>query len=105
MNKMNIYRHGDVDIKPIESLPKGLKKSKDKVLALGEVTGHSHRFTPESLVDVFLASDGLRYLQVHQPSPLIHEEHKEIMIMPGTYKVEIEREYSYEDEEMKKVVD
>lgn len=99
------FRHGDVDILPIDTLPKGLKKASNKVLALGEVTGHSHRFTENSLVDVFLASDGLKYLQVHQPSPLIHEEHNEIMILPGTYKVEIEREYSYEDEELKKVVD
>ncbi|MEK6878923.1 MAG: hypothetical protein AABY22_04910 [Nanoarchaeota archaeon] len=104
MNKQ-LYRQGDVDIKPIKSLPKGLKKAKDKVLALGEVTGHFHRFADNSMVDVFLASNGLKYLQVHQPSPLIHEEHNEIMILPGTYKVEIEREYSYEDEEMKKVVD
>ncbi|HBP64561.1 MAG TPA: hypothetical protein DD730_09860 [Desulfosporosinus sp.] len=102
---MNIFRHGDVDIKQIEKLPTKLKKSGDLILAFGEVTGHSHRFTDRSQVEVFLAADGMKYLKVLSPSPLIHEEHKEIKILPGLYEVKIEREWDYSEEEMKKVVD
>lgn len=100
-----VARQGDVLIRQIAALPKGLKKAKDKTLALGEATGHSHRFADSSLVEVFLASDGMKYLQVLSSAPLIHEEHREIVILPGTYKVEIEREYDYADLEIKKVVD
>lgn len=103
---MNIYRHGDLLIRQIEELPKGLKKAQDKTLAYGEVTGHSHRFEDLSTVEVFLVNGELKkYLQVNMPSPLIHEEHKRIIIEPGMYEIINEREYSYEDAALKKVVD
>ena len=102
---MNYYRQGDVDIIPTDKVPAKAKKLAQPVLAEGELTGHHHRFLGGSVVDVFLAADGVKYLQVHQPSPLVHEEHDKIIILPGTYKVEIEREYSYEDQELSKVKD
>lgn len=100
-----IARQGDVLIKQIEQLPDGIKRGKDKTLAYGEVTGHSHRFADPSLVELFLSNDGLKYLKVNAIAPLIHEEHKEIKIMPGLYEVLIEREYDYIDEELKVIRD
>ena len=99
---MKLYRQGDVLLKSIESLPKGVTKNDSKVLAYGEVTGHSHRFEGEGVVTY---GNPIQYIDVQMPSPLIHEEHKEVIILPGIYEVLHEREWDYIDKEMKKVVD
>lgn len=101
---MKIYRQGDVLIKQINKLPKGLKKVKDKTLAYGEVTDHSHRFKDATPIELFLLNDA-KYLQVNLPSPLIHEEHKKIIIEPGKYEITQEREYDYFENELRQVVD
>lgn len=120
---MNPIRQGDVSLRPVSGLPKGAKKEKDKTLAYGEVTGHSHRFADTSLVETFKAQDGLRYLKIKSPIPikdLLHEEHTKwqrfvlatstweptnVKILPGIYEIKIEREYDYAEESMKQVMD
>lgn len=97
-------RQGDVLLIKIETLPKGAQKLKDKVLAYGEVTGHSHRFSELKNVDRY-ELDGKTYLQVYAPTPLIHEEHQQQIILPGTYEQIQEREYSYIDETLRSVID
>jgi hypothetical protein len=99
------YRHGDVLLKKIDKLPEGLKKLKDrKVIKYGEATNHSHRFSDGDYQ--FYEADNKRlFLQVFTPSPLIHEEHEEIIIDPGMYEIEEEQEFDYVDDTLKKVVD
>lgn len=97
-------RQGDVLLVKIGKLPDGVTILKDKTLAYGEVTGHSHRFTqPENIERYEL--DGKLYLQVFQPTPLIHEEHQQQIILSGMYEQIQEREWNYIDEEMAKVID
>ena|SRR5258708_29180588 len=101
---MNIIRQGDVLLKQIKTIPTNAKKLKDKVLAYGEVTGHSHRFEDPENIDRY-EYEGKTYLQVYNPTPLIHEEHNPLIIPVGDYEQIQEREYNYIEESMKKVVD
>lgn len=99
-----MYRHGDVIIKKIKEVPENAKpKINDKrVLAYGEVTGHSHRFEPASMS--FFEFDDRMFVNIQDElATLVHEEHKAFRIPEGTYEIIIQREY--EPEGWKKVVD
>lgn len=98
-----LYRHGDLLIKRIESKPSNLKKTNDKVLAYGEVTGHKHQLMG-GLVNVFEGSDGLKVIEILEPTQLVHEEHKAITIGKGLFTVTKERELDLLGE-VKQVVD
>lgn len=101
---MNIYRHGDVLLKEIDSIPKSAKKIKDKNLAYGEATGHSHRFADPRLIERF-SDANKNYLLVCEDADLIHEEHKKIRVKKGKYEQIQEREYDYAEQNMRSVVD
>ena len=61
-------------------------------LALGEVTGHSHRF--ENAVKHRNGSDGLACaLLLERPEVLVHEEHDPVTIGEGEFEVVLQREY------------
>jgi hypothetical protein len=85
-----IYRQGDVALRPIKALPRGVKQ-KNKVLAYGEVTGHCHQFTSPA-VTVYENTLGAQFVQVIEPAPLLHEEHKIITLPAGIYEVVRQRE-------------
>ena len=89
-----LYRHGDVLIGAVASLPAGVVPQAGLILAHGEVTGHSHRIREVGAARLF--NDGRRiYLQVTAPSAtLIHEEHRPITLPMGVYRVWQQREYS-----------
>jgi hypothetical protein len=100
---MTIFRQGDVLLRKIPKLPSNLKE-KDKVLALGEVTGHRHRFAekqelvekqrPEENTIVFTDEDGKQFVQVVSPEAVLeHEEHDNITVPQGDYEVIIQREH------------
>lgn len=101
---MKIFRHGDILLKQIEKLPEGRKEIKDKTLAYGEVTGHSHRFMNPDDIRRYKAKEKV-YLEALLQGTLIHEEHKPLIIDPGIYEQIKEREYDYISEEEQKVVD
>ena len=91
--KDTIYRQGDVLLRKIRNLPTGLKQ-KDKVLAYGEATNHSHQFkAPDDYVLVFHDGDGKQYVQVLKPTELQHEEHDWLDIEQGNYEVIQQREF------------
>ena len=108
---MNIYRHGDVGITPINKLPSELAqkyKGNSFVLAYGEQTGHKHLLTmsPHAFVEVLENSQNQSFLKIWGGvGTLTHEEHKTITIQPGIYKINTEREYDYFMEEIKRVTD
>ena len=83
-------RQGDVMLVKIAELPKNVTE-KDKTLAYGEVTGHSHRFENET-VTVFKDANEQQYVQVEQESTLIHEEHAHAQVPKGIYEVRLQRE-------------
>jgi hypothetical protein len=86
-------RQGDLFISPIGSLPRGLKRRNEPVLAYGEVTGHKHQLVGDTSV-VYEDVDGDVFFEVLSDTPLDHEEHDTLTIEIGKYKVIRKREYS-----------
>ena len=99
-------RQGDLAIKPINKLPDNLKKVSN-VLATGEATGHKHQLLErtEGQFSVLEDSQGRKYLEINQPTDLVHEEHKTITIEKGLYFVDNEQEYDYFAEQTNRVQD
>lgn len=108
----NYYRHGDIMLKEVDALPLGKTTSHHTLtIALGEATGHHHSLFEIRDVEYtkapieYLNLDDGRFLIIHQPVLLRHQEHHELRIEPGIYEITEEREYDYFEESMKKVVD
>jgi len=90
---MKVYRHGDILIASVETIPGHARSRPGLVLAYGEVTGHSHRVETEGRAQL-LELGGLLFLSIEgEPARLVHEEHDTIVIEPGTYRVWRQREY------------
>lgn len=102
----NQFRQGDVLIEKISALPTGLKKhKKDKgriILAYGEVTGHAHAVV-DDVTTSFVDGEGNLYLHSKEEILVRHEEHAEIKLPAGAYKITHQREYS--PEEIHRVLD
>ena len=91
------FRHGDVLIEQVASLPKAREKMPHTILAHGEVTGHCHRIRESEEADLYSTGDGL-FLHVRGVSvTVVHEEHAPITLTAGYYKVWRQREYSPEE--------
>lgn len=104
--KKKMFRQGDVLLVKIneDELP-GMAKTKDMVLAYGEVTGHKHQFKdePEQIVEV-LENEGTQFVKVKSDKAVLrHEEHAPVTVPKGDYKVILQREFdplqSYKDEQ------
>src|SRR6266498_5201054 len=88
------YRHGDVLIEEVTSLPKVREKLSHRILAHGEVTGHAHWIKESEEADLYGTSEGL-FLHVRGPSvSVVHQEHANITLTSGFYRVWRQREYS-----------
>ena len=98
-----LYRHGDVLIAQVATLPKGAQLLKSKqgetaTLAYGEITGHSHRIRQSNAAQMWLQDRGPQgsemFLEITAPSAtLVHEEHQAIELPRGIYRVWKQREY------------
>lgn len=90
-----MWRHGDVLIAAVETIPEQARLQVHGVLVYGEVTGHSHRL--ESLENASVWTDrGELFVKVTAPTRIIHEEHLPITLPPGSYRVWQQREYTPE---------
>ena len=90
MKKM--FRHGDVFICEVESLPSDSVFCGDrKILFSGEKTFHHHSI---DVGELFETKDGMLYLKVSKLTKLGHDEHKTIDIPKGIYIVTQKRAYS-----------
>jgi hypothetical protein len=89
-----LYRHGDVLISRVPSLPRQPRPLAGVTLALGEVTGHSHRIAEPGAARMWEAG-GSRFLEVTaQSATLVHEEHRAMSLPQGLYRVWMQREYA-----------
>lgn len=106
---MKHYRHGDLGITPITTIPAGeLETVSEKILAFGEATGHHHTLSanPGTIIEVLKGFDEIAYFRVTGGlATLTHQEHNTLSIEPGTYEIHREREYSYFDEALARVLD
>ncbi len=92
------FRQGDVYLVEVSQSVEGLKPVEREagrvVLAHGEVTGHSHAIAaPEATLYALNEQTLDRLLRVEKRVALNHEEHGEIQLPAGTYRVTIQREY------------
>ena len=99
-----MYRHGDLLIKEVKKTAgKLVKHTGSFVLAEGTRTGHHHTLTGKGF-KVRETADN-RYLEIKSPTRLTHQEHDTITIKPGNYVIEHEREFDYELQEARQVMD
>ena len=104
---MKYYQQGDVLFFPINKLPKGKKARINKdmgrtVIMKGEATGHNH--ATEADID-FLEIKGKNYISSTKDFEVVHEEHKEVTIPAGNYKIGRVKEYDHFAEEVREVAD
>ena len=96
------YQQGDVIVEKCESFEG--KKLEHLVLETGEVTGHAHRIS-SGLAELF-ESGSIKYLRVLSDEAILtHEEHNQIVLPKGIYKVRKVREYDHFTEENRYVAD
>ncbi len=95
-----MYRQGDILLRAT-SVPTDAKlvSRGEAILALGEKTGHVHRLQCATL----LQKGSESFVQLEQPTQLVHEEHGVIQIPAGNYAVARQREYS--PQEIRRVMD
>ena len=97
---MSVIRQGDVLLVRVKAIPKTAveqpPKGKKLILALGEATGHHHRFEfmdTSHNVKMFHTNTGERYLDVSEPVDLLHEEHSTARIPAGKWLIPVQMEY------------
>ena len=126
------YQQGDVllvavtkrtesDIRSECKIEKGGDKEGKVILALGEATGHHHRFELNKLDPGVTVStvheryggyggsgyrrDASYYLIEGGPATLYHEEHNPLPVPPGLYRRTIIREYDHISDTFREVWD
>lgn len=97
----NVLRQGDVLLIAVDAIPGGAKKQpaqgRKVVLALGEATGHHHRFEfmdTSHNVKLYVADGGARYVHVTKAAELLHEEHSTVKVPQGKYLLPMQVEYT-----------
>lgn len=103
------FRHGDLLLKPVDSIPTDAIKLGTHTLAEGEATGHHHTLTSGQVL-VFapatVTDDVAKYVEVQSPEAVLtHQEHGPITLPEGQYEMSIEREYSPLDKVIRQVLD
>ncbi len=89
-----LWRHGDVLIGSVQSLPRGAKRHEGAILVHGEFTGHSHRIQDLATAQLYARGNDL-FLTVTAPAAtIIHQEHAPITLPTGVYRVWQQREYA-----------
>lgn len=83
------YRHGDLLLRRVDTIPNKARKTNTNILQVGEATGHSHKLRGKAQIYELQEQ---KYVQVEEPTELLHEEHKPIVLERGTYILEHERE-------------
>lgn len=106
-----MYRQGDVLIVPIPAfdiagnLTPVKPEGRGLILAYGEVTGHAHTVAPDK-AQMWQDEAKNFFLAVLTPECfVVHDEHAPILLPPGNYKVVLQREYSFWDDEVRQVMD
>jgi hypothetical protein len=102
----NQLQHGDVLLSKLDRLPDGVVRQKRGNVLLvmaGEATGHNHVIKDKTSVIGELK--GQLYLEVTEPTTIVHEEHKPIDIPTGIYQIGQVREYDHLQDMERKVID
>lgn len=98
LRHMKTFKHqGDITFIPVRNI-EGEREAHSGtfIVGYGEATGHHHKVTVANAEDmeVVCVSDGF-ILKLRSEGLVTHEEHKEIRLAPGTYRVGHEREVDW----------
>lgn len=99
-------QHGDCILSIVDSIPSSAEKIIVKpgfVVERGEGV-HTHTISNVENLEVFVDDDTM-YLNVLKDIEITHEEHGVQTIEPGLYVKSIERQFDYENEVERRVVD
>lgn len=92
------FRQGDVALCPVDSIPADAVdvplEGNRLVLMHGEVTGHAHAFYDTRHVKLVQTAKRERFLRVVKTSYLKHEEHTQVEVPPGLYRLPIQTEWT-----------
>lgn len=91
---MTMYRHGDVLLIRRDDVTTKEGRQAEVVVAEGEVTGHAHRVRGEAVQlreQQGRTFAGRLLLDVPRGGVITHEEHRTIVLEPGTYEVRHQR--------------
>jgi hypothetical protein len=91
MGGYKMIRQGDILLEKVNEIPQELKRREDRTLALGEKTGHHHTFSGQVLVFGEMGKE--QFADVQQESVLEHQEHENIKVPEGKYRVVQQREF------------
>ena len=107
---MSVIRQGDVALVRVKSIPADAIEQpitgRKLILALGEATGHHHRFEfldQTQSIKLYVAHSGARYLDVSAPADLLHEEHSTARVPAGKWLLPVQVEYT--PQELRRVQD
>ena len=89
--EITLFRHGDLLIKKINSIPKECRKLSTNILAEGEATGHHHKLN--GAFQIFENSKKVKFIETFEQVRLTHQEHSQLFIPKGKYVVVEEREF------------
>lgn len=102
--------HGDVILFAESELPPDfaqMPKVSDDCIAYGEATGHRHQVFGDD--EAFSLREcpktKTRYLHVVREVVLKHQEHKPVVLPPGSYRTGIQREYDPFEKRVRQVID
>lgn len=99
--KKVMYRHGDLLIERIKSIPQDVKQRNSNVILEGEATNHFHRLHGGAILE---KGDSV-YLRVVEDGNVTHEEHNTIALPVGDYIVTRQREWNPYERAIRQVQD
>jgi len=111
---MKFVQQGDVLFFGMEELPQTAKRKtindrRGVVFAEGEVTGHYHACALDQTIEIFENLDAQGEKEVWAvltaPKEVKHQEHDNVTLEPGIYKIGIVREIDPFSKEIREVAD
>ena len=101
--KPRFFRHGDLLIRKVSSIPKTAILTSTNIIAEGEKIGHNHELKGSQ--QVFETLDKQLYFEAKQDVILKHPDHNTLDIPKGRYIVEHQRRYDPFEDTQEEVMD
>ena len=101
--KPKLFRHGDLLIRKVSSIPKTAILLSTSVIAEGEHPDHNHKLSGEH--QVFETLGKILYFEAKQDVILKHPDHNTLEIPKGHYIVEHQRRYNPFEDVQEEVLD
>jgi len=99
---------GDLLFVPVPCVPAGqplVVEDGRYILARGEATGHHHSVAVTPRVRAVVTAVGVTYLTIEELTEVQHQEHGSVLLEAGAWEVRRQREYDWDEEEIRNVAD